>query len=119
MFKKGQSGNPGGRSAAQRGANAELSRYIGEKTNNGIALVDKLLASIEEPAHTPSAQARRDSNIQFLIERYAGKAPQEVIASVEAITSGPVDLSAMTDDDLAQIELKLAAARAVSAATDN
>lgn len=107
-WKKGQTGNAGGRPRAIAGNAARLSRLIEEASDGGKAIVDELMTMFRQPAHTPAAEARKLRIAEILLERFAGRPQVEV--SVDAVVGvGPtLPLGALRPQDLDALEIALA-----------
>lgn len=92
-FKPGQSGNPGGRTKAHR----ELGRYIREQTKDGKELADiclKIARDDEEESRV------RMLAIEWLGDRGIGKSVQPVELAGDVTVSQPLDMAALTDEQL-------------------
>ena len=100
LFKKGQSGNPGGRPKAA----GEMARMIREMTHDGVDLVKYAISVLVGDSEPRS----KEWACEWLADRGFGKAQQFV-----EVDTGPnttrLDLSALSTEQLAAFAAALAA----------
>lgn len=106
VWKKGQSGNPGGRPKAIEGNAARLARMIDEATDGGREIVNVLMKLLRKEAFTPAAEMRQAAIARMLFERWAGAPQQEITVRAEVGPSLPVD--ALDAVELDRLEIALA-----------
>jgi len=103
-FEKGKSGNPAGRLKGY----AAVARQILKETGNGSELVVHALTVFRDPKESA---ARRDEMHTWLSDRGLGRPVAMLDLSAEINTGqapGAVDLSGLSDAELALIERSLA-----------
>lgn len=96
-FKKGISGNPGGRSTAMRLRHRELARYISEGTQDGKLIVDVLIGIVTNPLSEPRDRMAAGG---MLLDRCHGKTvlPIDLRVDSEAPPEIAIDWSAVPLD---------------------
>ena len=98
MFKKGQSGNPGGRAKHPE----SIAKAILRETNGGAELWEYALTVWRDDTQQVS---RRDSMHGWLADRAFGKAPQEIRIDDARAASSDEPIS---DEQLARLEAEIA-----------
>lgn len=78
-----------------------VSRYIAERTDNGYAIVDRLIElGLEAPATSAADRRIAIAACAVLLERGAGKPPQEVAVAVADARPAGTKLRRFTDAEL-------------------
>lgn len=101
-WKKGESGNPTGRTKPQMTMAKYVAHYIAERTDNGKKIVDRLIElGLETEVTSPAERRIVVAALEALLERGAGKATQEVQISVApGPAAGVARLRQLTDEEL-------------------
>lgn len=94
-FKKGESGNPGGRAKVKLPDGRTLTDLAREHTEDAVKTLVEIMRDVQAPAAARVAAADK------ILNRGWGQAPQTI-----ALTDGrePRDLSGMTDEQLEALE---------------